>query len=316
MTDAGAYSVVIDSVPSGDALLNVTPKPKKPVLKCFSSPTPRQVFSQTLAEQKEELKTNALMLRFAKSRQKLAADPYRPAYHFDSPESSMNDPNALVFWQGRWHLFFIAMPPDEFPNPADILQRWHRTSIGHAVSDDLVHWQDLPYAIHPGPERACYSGGMLVEEARVVAFYPGMGAGQMVAVSEDPLLLNWEKRGPVNTELGDSCIWREGDTYYGLTGQKVDYLPNIWWPQMNLWASKDLVTWQGLGEFIENTKTPLTASVRRSVVRVLRTFRPSTAWSPTTSSTIVSQIRSSFGLPKARSCSRASARSLSRRWMR
>lgn len=259
ITDAGTYSVVIDSVPGLDAILNVTPMPRKPVLERFSSPVPRQVFSETLAEQEKELKTNPLMRRFAESRKKLAADPYRPAYHYVSPESSMNDPNALVFWQGRWHLFFIAMPPDEFPNPADILQRWHRTSVGHAVSDDLVHWQDLPYAINPGPESACYSGSMLVEMERVVAFYPGMGAGQMVAVSKDPLLLNWEKRGPVNTELGDSCIWKEGDTYYGLTGQKIDYLPNRWWPQMNLWASKDLVTWQGLGGFIEDPKTPLTA---------------------------------------------------------
>ncbi|MCX6996434.1 MAG: GH32 C-terminal domain-containing protein [Kiritimatiellaeota bacterium] len=259
ISDAGTYSVAIDSVPSLDAMLNVTPMPSIPVPERFPSPVPRQVFSETLAEQEKELKTNALMLRFAESRKKLAVDRYRPAYHYVSPESSMNDPNALVFWQGRWHLFFIAMPPDEFPNPADVLKRWLRTSIGHAVSDDLVHWQDLPYAINPGIESACYSGGMLVEKARVIAFYPGMGAGQMVAVSKDPLLLNWEKRGPVNTELGDSCIWKENDTYYGLTGQKVDYRPNIWWPQMNLWASKDLVTWQGLGGFIEDPKTPLTA---------------------------------------------------------
>ena len=208
MADAGIYSVLLSSVLSANAKLNVTPN--KPVPETYPSPVPRQVFSPTLAEQEQELKTNVLMLRFAESRQKLAADPYRPAYHFDSPESSMNDPNALVFWQGRWHLFFIAMPPDEFPNPADILKRWHRTFIGHAVSADLIHWQDLPYAINPGIERACYSGGMLVEDNRVVAFYPGMGAGQMVAFSEDPLLLNWRKQGPVNTRLGDSCLWKEG----------------------------------------------------------------------------------------------------------
>ena len=257
MADAGIYSVLLSSVLSANAKLNVTPN--KPVPETYPSPVPRQVFSPTLAEQEQELKTNVLMLRFAESRQKLAADPYRPAYHFDSPESSMNDPNALVFWQGRWHLFFIAMPPDEFPNPADILKRWHRTFIGHAVSADLIHWQDLPYAINPGIERACYSGGMLVEDNRVVAFYPGMGAGQMVAFSEDPLLLNWRKQGPVNTRLGDSCLWKEGDTYYALTGNKIDYIPGAWWPQMELWATKDLVTWQALGNFIEDYRTPLTS---------------------------------------------------------
>ena len=255
--DAGSYLVRVGSRSSREAVLKVTPASPRP--QRFASPVPRSVFSETLAQQEKELKTNELMLRFAKSRKRLAADPYRPVYHFVSPESCMNDPNALLFWQGRWHLFFIAMPPDEFPNPADIMKRWHRTSVGHAVSDDLVHWQDLPYAINPGIERACYSGGMLVEKDRVIAFYPGMGAGQMVAVSKDPLLLNWEKQGPVNTRCGDSCIWKEGDTYYGLTGNKVDYIRGAWWPQMEVWASKDLVAWKALGGFIEDCRTPFTS---------------------------------------------------------
>jgi len=195
------------------------------------------VFSETLAEQENELENNVLIQRFAESRKRLASDPHRPGYHFTSPESCMNDPNGLCFWQGRWHFFYIAMPPDEFPNPADIIKRWHRTSIGHAVSDDLIHWQDLPYAIHPGIEKACYSGGFLVEKDRVVTFYPGIGAGQMVAIADDPLLLNWDKMGPVNSGMGDSCIWKEGDTYYGLVGR-------------SLWTSKDLAHWQGRGGFL------------------------------------------------------------------
>ena len=225
----------------------------------YAIPTPHQTFSSTLAEQLEELKTNELMVRFAKSRERLAADRYRPAYHFVSPESSMNDPNAIVFWRGRWHLFFIAMPPDEFPDPADIPKRWYRTSIGHAVSDDLVHWKDLPYAINPGVEKACFSGGMLVEDNRVISFYPGIEAGQMVATSDDALLLNWKKRGPVNSSRGDSCIWKEGDTYFGLTGTRIKYLPDAWWPQMKLWATKDLDSWEDLGNFILHDKTPLTS---------------------------------------------------------
>ena len=38
----------------------------------------RQLFSGTLAEQEKELKSNALMLRFARSRQKLAAERIGP----------------------------------------------------------------------------------------------------------------------------------------------------------------------------------------------------------------------------------------------
>jgi len=39
---------------------------------------------------------------------------------------------------------------------------------GHAVSDDLIHWRDLPYAIAPDVETSCYSGATLVEEDRVL----------------------------------------------------------------------------------------------------------------------------------------------------
>lgn len=200
----------------------------------FPSPVPRRVYSESLADQEKELKADGLMRRFAASRQRLAADPYRPAYHFVSPESQLNDPNGLCFWQGRWHLFYQAYPPDEFPAPADIPKR--RQHWGHAISEDLVHWRDLPYAIYPGIERMCFSGGTVVEPDRVVAFYPGIDAGQMVAVARDPLLLNWEKieGNPVTRAgepMGDSCIWKQGDTYFGLVGARC------------LVSSENLVDW-------------------------------------------------------------------------
>ena len=211
----------------------------------YPSPVPREVFPETLAEQEEALKTSPLMLRFAESRQRLAADRYRPAYHFVSPESQLNDPNGLCFWQGRWHLFYQAYPADEFPAPADISKR--RQHWGHAVSADLVHWQDLPYAIYPGVEKMCFSGSTVVEEDRVVAFYPGIAAGQMVAISKDPLLLNWEKLGdrPVNSPTGDSCIWKEGETYFGLVGAN------------RLVSSTNLVDWTVQGGFLHANPFPL-----------------------------------------------------------
>ena len=244
MADAGAYSVVVGPVSSGSATLNVTPKPKQLVPERFRSPVPRQIFSETLAAQEQELKTNAQMLRFAASRKKLAADRYRPAYHFVSPESQLNDPNGLCFWQGRWHMFYQGYPPDEFPQPKDIAKR--RQHWGHAVSDDLVHWRDLPYAIYPGVEKMCFSGSTVVEENRVVANYLGINAGQMVAISKDPLLLNWEKIGgqPVKSPAGDSCIWKEGDTYFGLVGA-------------GLVSSKNLTDWKSHGGFLEGNPFPL-----------------------------------------------------------
>ena len=122
-------------------------------------------------------------------------ETHRPRFHFTHKEMWMNDPNGLCFWQGRWHLFYQGYPPE------DPRQHW-----GHAVSDDLIHWQDLPYAIYPHPEFQCFSGSTLVEEERVIAIYHGTRVGNMVAIASDPLLLNWEKlfivRGKVEEAFG------------------------------------------------------------------------------------------------------------------
>ena len=190
----------------------------------FPSKAPQRTYATTLDEQLNQLRTDELMLRFAESRNRLASDPYRPIYHYVNPEGLLNDPNGLCFWQGRYHLFYQAHPPE------DPRQHW-----GHAISDDLVHWSDLPLAIYPGIEEACHSGSTLVEEDRVIAMYNGKGAGNMIAVSGDPLLLNWEKipGNPVIplTEpdptgrpyrVFDPCIWKEDDGYYSLSGSYWD----------------------------------------------------------------------------------------------
>ena len=94
----------------------------------------------------------------------------------------MNDPNGLCFWKGKWHLFFQGGSPEAT-----------QPSWGHAVSTDLIHWQDLPYAIEPGPELASYSGATWVEEDRVIAMYHGVNLGNMIAVSGETDLIHWEK---------------------------------------------------------------------------------------------------------------------------
>lgn len=219
-----------------------------------------------------QLHQHPVLRRFAASRQELAADPYRPFYHFVSPEGGMNDPNGLCFWQGQWHLFYQAFPPEN-PRP-----HW-----GHAVSPDLIHWRDLPYAINPGPEEACWSGSTLVEDNRVIAIYHGHQLGNMVAVAHDPLLLEWEKvtgttvipnpcpiwtrttgdekmpgvggnplpAGAINF-VYDPCIWKQGDFYYSTSGGTLPHAPSGRRTRAQfLFRSADLVTWDYLHPFVE-----------------------------------------------------------------
>jgi beta-fructofuranosidase len=223
------------------------------------SKVPKFTFAETLEEQEQQLKTNPLILRFAESRKKLAADRYRPIYHYVNPERMLNDGNGLCFWKGNWHLFYQAYPPE------DRRQHW-----GHAVSEDLIHWRDLPYAIYPVPEKKCYSGSTLVEQDRVIAMYFGTEIGNMVAVSDDPLLLNWEKvtgnavialKSPDGSTLPyqvyDPCIWKKEGVYYSLSG---GHRPGPGGNRLRtnyLFRSTDLEKWEYLHPFVENDRFTL-----------------------------------------------------------
>ncbi|HSV75097.1 MAG TPA: glycoside hydrolase family 32 protein [Chthonomonadales bacterium] len=213
-----------------------------------------------------------MLRRFADSRRDLAADRYRPLYHFVSPEGGLNDPNGLCRWRDRWHLFYQAYPP------ANPVPHW-----GHAVSDDLVHWRDLPYAIAPGPEHSCWSGSTWVEDDRVVAMYHGHELGNMVAVASDDLLLDWRKvtgtavlpnpcpiwtttqggepmpgvggspvpPGAINV-VYDPCIWWRAGFYYSLSGGTLPHGPSGKRTRAAfLFRSRDLASWEYLHPFIE-----------------------------------------------------------------
>src|SRR5262249_30266769 len=93
------------------------------------------------------------MKRFA-SADSLYNEPWRPQYHFTPPRNFMNDPNGLVFYKGKYHLFYQHNPQGE---------KWGHMSWGHAVSKDMLHWHHLPLAIPEDPMFMIYSGSAVVD---------------------------------------------------------------------------------------------------------------------------------------------------------
>ncbi len=67
-------------------------------------------------------------------------EPYRPQVHFSPKTGWMNDPNGMVFFKGKYHLFYQYYPDSTVWGP----MHW-----GHATSTDLVHWEQQSIALYP-----------------------------------------------------------------------------------------------------------------------------------------------------------------------
>ncbi len=155
-------------------------------------------------------------------RQALAADPHRPRYHFLPPDGWTNDPNGVIQWEDSYHLFYQHNPHGPF---------WGTIHWGHAVSTDLVHWEDLPIALEPsrnGPDKdGCFSGCAVNDNGVPTLLYTGFAdtkQTQCLATSRDGLL-TWEKyagnpvlatppEGVRPLDFRDPWVWREGDAWY------------------------------------------------------------------------------------------------------
>ncbi len=79
---------------------------------------------------------------------------YRPQFHFSPQKSWMNDPNGLVFYQGKYHLFYQYYPDNIIWGP----MHW-----GHATSRDLIHWQHQEVALFPDKNGYIFSGSAAID---------------------------------------------------------------------------------------------------------------------------------------------------------
>lgn len=81
-----------------------------------------------------------------------------PIFHLAPPAGWMNDPNGLIYFNGRYHAFFQHHPASAYQGP----MHW-----GHATSTDMLHWQHEPIALAPGDKYdrdGCFSGSAVDDD--------------------------------------------------------------------------------------------------------------------------------------------------------
>lgn len=168
-------------------------------------------------------------------------EPYRPQYHFSPAKGWIGDPDGLVFYEDNYHLFW-----------------W-----GHAISKDLVHWEQLedPMKGDPG-DFSYFSGSVVVDkknhsdfgENSMIAFYTRHYDGdtlpeaQAISVSHDGLRFDYYDKNPI-LDI-DKIFFRDPQVFWHEETKKWIMAVSLPAEQtVQFYNSEDLKNWNYLSEF-------------------------------------------------------------------
>ncbi len=184
--------------------------------------------------------------------------PFRPQVHFSPREHWTNDPNGLVFYKGEYHLFFQYNPFGDV---------WGHMSWGHAVSADLLHWEELPVAIPEQGDVMTFTGSVVVDRENssgfceahsdcLVAVYTGhkqtgqsVRQAQYLAYSRDKgrTWTRYEKNPVLDLGMADfrdpSVFWDDRAHHWVMAVS----LPKE--HKVRFYSSPDLKAWSELSDF-------------------------------------------------------------------
>ncbi|WP_296880117.1 glycoside hydrolase family 32 protein [Thomasclavelia sp.] len=198
----------------------------------------------------------------------------RPKYHLCAPANWINDPNGFIYYQGNYHLFYQHFPYEN---------RWGTMHWRHAISKDLINWQDLGIALYPTKDydaNGCFSGSSIEVDGKMYLYYTSVKytkfnpenvhttltgdeflSSQSMLISEDgftfdnlnnkkmiiPVFKDGEIGHPVHTR--DPKVWKHGDYYYIVLCSKYLDENNNYNGQLLFYRSLDGLNWEYLNNY-------------------------------------------------------------------
>ncbi|WP_339257037.1 GH32 C-terminal domain-containing protein [Paenibacillus sp. FSL P2-0136] len=194
----------------------------------------------------------------------LLKDRHRPQYHVSPPAHWMNEPHAPIYFDGQYHLFYQHNPQGPY---------FHHIHWGHWVSENLVHWRDLPVALAPERDQLAPDGiwsGSAAYDAEglpVLFFTAGNDSAspnQSVALARstypqdgDPDLITWikhpeplivqQKGMGAFGDFRDPFVWKDEDGWYALVGSGIEGEGGA----ALAFVSQDMLNWTYKGPFYQ-----------------------------------------------------------------
>lgn len=189
---------------------------------------------------------------------------YRPIYHFTPPQNWTNDPNGLVYYGDKYHIFYQYNPEGD---------TWGHMSWGHATSTDMMKWEHEPIVLQDyqngdGTSTMFFSGTAVVDknntsglgktddEIPLVAIYTahidsagiGISQSQSMAYSLDGKQFTRYDHNPLinlnTTDFRDPKVfWLEASKQWiMIVALPLDF-------RVQFYSSPDLKKWNLLSEF-------------------------------------------------------------------
>lgn len=179
---------------------------------------------------------------------------YRPDFHFSSPDKWKNDPQQPIYYQGKYHYYYLYNK--DYPEG-------NGTEWRHATSEDLIHWEDHGVAI---PKYTTENGdpwtGSVVHDKNNTA---GFGEDALIAIVTQPTGKSGQQEQYLwySTDGGNTFKQESEEPVLANPGTEDFRDPKVIWnDEKNNWImllaegdkigfyeSADLKTWTFTGDF-------------------------------------------------------------------